>query len=365
MADLAEVWQAMDVLHLVCGLAIFAGAVLLRYLVVALLAGWFRKQAKPGMADMHSAMLQATVSYGIVLAGLIAGVTIAGLPDQPWEIATYAWRMLHTLLIIYCGDVAYCISLGLVRAYLRRTRADGLDTIEDSLMPLMRELFKLVAIVLIVALGVQVWGYSPATLLTGVGIGGLALAFAAQDTIANIFGSFVIYSDKSFKVGDWVEIEGVMGIVEEIGIRSTCVRTFDKCLVTFPNKLISSEKLHNRQAMTQRRVRFHLGLSAANAPETIERALEDLRLLVRNHALVAEGMWLVYAEQVDDYKLGVLVQAYLNTTEYEVFLKAQEEFILDALKVLRAHGLSLAVPLLAHSEQPDARHLGVPRQTDQ
>ncbi len=361
MVSLADLWRGLDWLNLAYGAALVAAGIGLRFLALHLFERGLAGQPPQRAAAGSRLVLKAAVGYGLVLAGLIAGLASANLPDAPWRLATYAWRIVNTLLIIYCGVLAYSIALSAVRAYLRRARTDGADTMEERILPLLRDVFKLAAVVLIAALGIQVWGYSPATLLTGVGIGGLALAFAAQDTIANVFGSLVIYSDRPFKVGDWVEIDGVTGIVEEIGIRSTRVRTFDNCLVSFPNKLISSEKLHNWQAMTQRRVRFHLGISAANAPEAVERALADLRQLMGGQDLVASGMWLVYAEQLEDARLGILVQAYLSTTDHEAFLKTQEALMLAALKVLRQHGLSVALPLEVQSEEPGPARLGVPR----
>jgi MscS family membrane protein len=361
MASLAPLWQQLDW----PGLASGAGAVLLalavRAFVLALLARWFTRRRERGLPELNEPLLTSALGYGLLLAGLIAGLALAGLPDAPYKLRSYAWRAADTLLILYAAALAYNLALGLLRAYLRRTRGDGPPAQGDRLLPVLRDLFRFGAIVLAAALALEVWGYSPSALLAGIGIGGLALAFAAQDMIANVFGSFVIHADRPFKPGDWVEVDGISGIVEETGIRSTRIRTFDQCRASIPNKLISEQKLLNWQALAQRRVRFHLSVSGANAPEAIERALAGLRELVRGHPLVAAGQWLVYAEQLEDCKLGLLVQAFLDTAEYEPYLRAQEELLLGALKVLREHGVSLALPLEVQAEAPGPGRLGVPR----
>jgi MscS family membrane protein len=355
------VWASLDWLRLAYGGGIVLTALALRYLALTLLEGWVKHRHTRGAPEVNEPVLKAALGYGIILAGLVVGLIVARLPDAPYRLHTYAWRVLDTLLIIYGGALAYSNALSAIRAYLRRTRGESTSAQADRLLPVLRDLFRFSAVVLIVALALQVWGYSPSALLAGIGIGGLALAFAAQDMIANVFGSFVIHADHPFKPGDWVEVDGVSGIVEETGIRSTRIRTFDQCRVSIPNKLISEQKLLNWQALAQRRVRFHLSVSAANAPEAIERALADLRALVAGHPLTAEGQWLVYAEQLEDSKLGLLVQAFLDTAEYEPFLKTQEELMLGALKVLREHGVSLALPLEVQSEAQGPGRLGVPR----
>src|SRR5690606_30681737 len=119
----------------------------------------------------------------------------------------------------------------------------------------------------------EAWGYNATTLLAGVGLGGLAVAFAAQDTISNVFGSIIIYSDRPFKVGDWVKIGTVEGDVEEIGIRSTRIRKFDKTVVLVPNKRLTNEEILNFTQMTARRLTQTIFLDKTNPPDKIEKAL--------------------------------------------------------------------------------------------
>src|SRR5690606_42111412 len=126
------------------------------------------------------------------------------------------------------------------------------------IIPLLRKSLKIFIGVVGGLLLVQHVGYPITSLLGGLGIGGLAVALAAQDTLANVFGSVIIFTDKPFKVGDWVKIGDVIGDVESIGFRSTRIRTWPKTLVTIPNKIIANTQVENWSAMPKRRIRFTL-----------------------------------------------------------------------------------------------------------
>jgi small-conductance mechanosensitive channel len=128
--------------------------------------------------------------------------------------------------------------------------------------------------------------------------------------------------------------------------------------------MISEQKLFNWQAITHRRARWRFDIAANNAPEAIERCLAELREVVKNTELVVEDMWLVHAEILTEYKLQILVQAYFATTDYKVFLSAQEKLILALLRTLRNHGISVAMPLEVQDVTSGGEKLGVPRMDD-
>ena len=123
------------------------------------------------------------------------------------------------------------------------TRAE--INIEDSLANILSTMFRILIVVIATLMIAKEWNYDMSGLLASLSIGSLALAFAAKDALANVFGSFVIIVDKPFKVGDWISANGVEGTVEKITFRSTCIRTFPQELVYVPNSLLSNTPIIN------------------------------------------------------------------------------------------------------------------------
>jgi MscS family membrane protein len=206
---------------------------------------------------------------------------------------------------------------------------------------------------------VEVWGYNATTLLAGVGLGGLAIAFAAQDTIANIFGSLVIHLDQPFKVGDWIMMGDLVGAIEEIGIRSTRIRKPDKTPVTVPNKHFTTEIIANFNRMTARRVNTTLSLSIANPPAKLEEGLAAInRVLLaameprtlpsgaQEPPRLQKEAWFARLSAITPTNYVVTVVALTVSTDYTYFQQLQEELLLEMLFALEEKGVLLAQTVL-------------------
>src|SRR5690606_25648500 len=117
---------------------------------------------------------------------------------------------------------------------------------------------------------------------TGLGIGGLAVALAAQESLGNFFGSISLVADRPFKVGDWIQVGSkIDGDVEEIGLRSTKVRTWSKSQMTIPNKFLANEIVENWSRMPKRRVKQVIGVTYGTSPEDMDGLVQDIRQLLR------------------------------------------------------------------------------------
>ena len=151
------------------------------------------------------------------------------------------------------SDITHGIALKIL------TRAE--INIEDSLANILSTMFRILIVVIATLMIAKEWNYDMSGLLASLSIGSLALAFAAKDALANVFGSFVIIVDKPFKVGDWISANGVEGTVEKITFRSTCIRTFPQELVYVPNSLLSNTPIINYTKREKRRIEFLLGVT--------------------------------------------------------------------------------------------------------
>jgi len=149
-------------------------------------------------------------------------------------------------------------------------------TLDDQLLHVVRKLLRFVIWALGVIIGLNNAGYNVGALLAGLGIGGLALAMAAKDTVSNIFGGFTIFTDKPFQIGDRIRIDGFDGTVEEIGMRSTRLRTLAGTLVTIPNSRFSDSSVECVSAEPSRKVVATLGLTYDMSPGQMQQAMDTL-----------------------------------------------------------------------------------------
>jgi len=195
----------------------------------------------------------------------------------------------------------------------------------------------------------QGWGVNVTALLTSLGIGGLAVALAARDTFSNIFGGITVIFDRVFKKGDWILIDNSLeGIVEDIGLRSTKVRTFEKSLITVPNSKIVNSPVENFSVRKVRRIKFLLGLTYDTPYGAIKRILNDLREYLKNNPNIAKDQpILVYLDSLGESSINILVYCFSNTAKWEKWLQIKEEVILKAMEIVEKNGGKIAFPSLS------------------
>ena len=216
--------------------------------------------------------------------------------------------------------------------------------LDDQLVPLIRKTLKLSVIVLGALIAVQNLGVNVLSLLAGLGLGGLALAMAAKDTAANLFGSIMIILDKPFKVGEWIVCGDVEGIVEEIGFRSTRVRTFYNSEVSVPNAQLASQNIDNMGKRQYRRVRATLGLTYDTSPEKIEAFLEGLRNIVLTNPCTNKENFQICFHSYGDFSLNILLYLFLEVPNWSRELLERQNIFLEVLKLAEKLEIQFAFP---------------------
>jgi MscS family membrane protein len=195
-------------------------------------------------------------------------------------------------------------------------------------------------------------------ILGGLGIGGLAFALAAQDTIANLFGSLVVAIDQPFKIGETVKIGAHTGTVEDIGLRSTKIRLVDKSLVVMPNKLVSSEAIVNLSRFTQRRVEQVLGLTYDTTPDQLAAIVEDIRGILAADAEIDPASPLVYFRDLSASSLDVWVVYASRDPDLKKGFALKQRINLAIMRAVAARGLAFAFPTsVMHLDGPVAKQL--------
>jgi len=244
---------------------------------------------------------------------------------------------------------------------IAREKELGIATFSPLLKKTARFFFIIIGVILIV----QNLGYSVGSLLAGLGIGGLAVALAAQDSIANFFGSVVVAMDRPMRVGDFVTISGHMGTVEEVGLRSTRLRTRERTLVTIPNKMMANEVIENYSAISRRRIQMTLGVTYETTADEMDAVLEDLRKVLREDDAVDHNeMQIVRFNAFGASSLDILVIFYATTGDYVESLEVREKLSLKLMRAVLARGLSFAFPTQTlYLEGEIARRLADSRET--
>jgi len=224
-------------------------------------------------------------------------------------------------------------------------KAAGTSTrIDDLLIPLLRKtakifIFAVGIIYLANALNIEIL-----PLLTGLGIGGLAVAFAAKDTIENFFGSVAVIVDRPFDVGDWITIDDVEGTVEEMGLRSTRVRTFYNSLVTVPNASLVRANVDNYGRRKYRRYRTHLSITYDTPPDTIEAFCEGIRELIRRHPYTRKDYYQIWLHEMGATSLDILVYMFHEAPDWTTELRERHRFLLDILRLAKSMNVEFAFP---------------------
>lgn len=331
-----------DLVHwLACGVLLLA-AILLRRFITSIIFNWLKRLAaktETTLDDKLFPALESPVATLVMVGGIFAALTVLKLsPAVDRLIATGA--KLSLITVVFWG--------------LLRAGGAVLDHLEElgharklaiaHFMPLIKRTLAACVIVFGVLMAVKSLGVDVGAVLAGLGIGGLAFAFAAQDTIANLFGSFVVVMDQPFKVGEVVKIGAQTGTVEDIGLRSTRIRLMDRSLVVMPNKLVAAEPVVNLSKFAARRVEQTLGLTYATSPEKMEGFLRELRELIRGEPGVDPATVLVTFSAFSASSLDVLVV--YNTTGPDLlpWLMLRERLNLAIMRLVASHGLSFAFP---------------------
>jgi MscS family membrane protein len=213
-----------------------------------------------------------------------------------------------------------------------------------GLLPLGRKIAKAVLLAIGVVAVLNELGFQVASLLAGLGIGGIALALAAQKTVENLFGSVAIGVDQPFRVGDFVKVEDVVGTVETIGMRSTRFRTLDRTLVTIANGKLSEMKVETFAARDRLRLYTNLGLSYATTAAQMRAVLAGIEHALLAHPKISTDAPSVRFTELRDSTLNVEVMAWFRTTDWGEFTRVRQELLLEFMRIVEEAGTSLAFP---------------------
>ena len=246
------------------------------------------------------------------------------------------------LFIVFFWSLWRLVDVG--RQVLAGTRWAQTSPSSRALLPIGVRSAKIVVLALAAVAVLSMLGYPVASLLAGLGIGGLALALAAQKTVENLFGAFSIGVDQPFREGDFVRVEDFVGTVEAIGLRSTRFRTLDRTLVTLPNGKLADMRLESFTARDRMRLAAVIGLSYGTTVAQMREVLAGFERVLREEPTIWPDALVVRLKEFGASSLDIEVMAWFQTPEFSEFQLIRQEVLLRFMEVVEHAGTSIAFP---------------------
>jgi MscS family membrane protein len=334
-------WGQNTMISIIVSILILVGAIVigkLLYWLIGTFAKSLAARTKSGLDDILIDKLEEPIVYGIVILGFYWGFTRLHFNESVDSFFANVFMILFILNVTWL--IARVID-SLIEEYIVPIVTKSESDLDDQLLPILRKTIKAVLWIFGIVIALSNSGFDVAALIAGLGIGGLALALAAQDTVKNIFGGIMVFLDKPFKIKDRIKVNGMDGVVEEIGVRSTRLRTLEGRLITIPNGQFSDNAVENVSLEPTRKVNISLGLTYDTTPEQMENAMNIIKDIIKanskveDDALVAFNAW-------GDFAMGIQVIYYISSPDF--IFSAQSEINLEILKLFNAEGLEFAFP---------------------
>jgi MscS family membrane protein len=187
-------------------------------------------------------------------------------------------------------------------------------------------------------------GFPTYSVIAGLGVGGLAVALAARDSLANLLGSMLIMIEKPFRVGHYVRVSGGEGTVEDVGFRSTRIRTSDNSLISIPNNSVVNATIENLSLRVMRRQRFIIQVTYDTSREKLEKLVAGVTRLIAEHPMANKANIYVRFHDFGESSLNILVYFYLETASYSEELEKREEILLSIMKLAEQLNIEFAFP---------------------
>ncbi|HEY0965956.1 MAG TPA: mechanosensitive ion channel family protein [Opitutaceae bacterium] len=321
---------------------IFVLSFLLRKIGATFVFSFFKKLAsrtKTTLDDKLFPALEDPVKALIALLGAYAAVKVLKLSPQTDVVLGYSATVAFSCAVFWLFLRAFNTILDHVHDLVRE-RQMGVT----AFMPWIKKTLVVMFVVFGALMIAQSLGANVRAFLAGLGIGGLAFALAAQDTIANLFGSVVVAIDQPFKIGEAVRIGGNAGIVEDIGLRSTKLRTPAKSLIVIPNKTVAAEAIINESRFTQRRVEQVIGLTYDATPAQLEAIVRDFTTLILAEPEVDPTSVMVYFRDFSASSLDIWIVYMTKGPDFQAHMRLRQRLNLAIMKAMEARGLGFAFP---------------------
>jgi MscS family membrane protein len=338
-------WRWIALILLAAVLALLS--MLLSWLAIVWM-GPVLKRVAPETSTGLLDLLVGPLRLLLAVAGFRAGLEWI---DPSPELRLYLGRAAGFLFFCALAWLGMRIT-DLLMVRLRAILSGKHQTFSYSVLPLASRVTKIVIFAVATAALLSSWGYNTGAILAGLGVGGVALALAAQKTIENLFGGVAVITDRPVAIGDFCKFGNQVGTVEDIGLRSTRIRTLDRTLLTVPNGQFSTMTLENFSKRDKMWFHLTLNLRRDTTSAQMRALLDTLTKALKENPKVEAGPIPVRFVGVGTYSLDVEIFVYVLTLDGDEFTQIQQDLFLWILDAVEAAGTGLAVPTQAYYSMP-------------
>ena len=276
----------------------------------------------------------------------ILGIYVAFLfLKQPLQISSEITQLI-TVVFKVISVIAF--SIGLAKSFvldsmlIKKMREKSKRDLEDSSLNFILKIIRVVIYIVAVIIVLAILGVNLSGVIAGLGLGGVIVTLAAQDTAKNLFGGFVIFIDKPFAVGDWIQIDSYEGTVEDITFRSTRIRTFENSVLNIPNSKISDSSVINWSKMESRRYRFTLTLALDTPLERLQSAQEKISKMLKKYDAILDDSIIVKFDTISENGINLLICSYTDSVDYNSYLEEKEKINYKIMQILKEERIELA-----------------------
>ena len=301
----------------------------------------FKIKSKKAKEIKESAFFKPLKIFFIIL-GIYLAIVFLRVPlqinNQVMDIVTKIFKIV-SVIEVAVGLANSFTSKTILGKKLRKSLSQKMDdTVFEFVLKVTRVLIYVIAVFLVLAiLEINLTG-----LIAGLGLGGVIVTLAAQDTAKNLFGGVVIFIDKPFVVGDWIEMDNYEGTIEDITFRTTRIRTFEDALVNIPNAIIADASVTNWSKMEKRRYKTNLCVELNTPLEKLELLKAKIEKMLQERESVYDDSIIVRFDQITDNGINILIYTYTNSVDYASYLKEVEDINIKIMKILKEQNIELA-----------------------
>ncbi|MCG8307123.1 MAG: mechanosensitive ion channel family protein [Cytophagales bacterium] len=333
-----HLWQILGILIIIILSVIIHK--LFTFIIEKIIINLLIKRGHGATAKKYVAPVAKPLSILIIFPILLLLTPVIQLPIK---INSYVMFAFKALWPVFLTIVVYRL-VDLIGMYMSRLADKTESTLDDQLVPMIRKALKIFVIIIgalaiLVNLNVDIVPF-----LTGLSIGGLAFALAAQDTLKNFFGSIMIFLDKPFQIGDWITSGNIDGTVEEVGFRATRIRTFRNSLTYVPNGKIADSTVDNHGLRNYRRFYTHIAITYDTPSDLINIFVEGLREIVEKHPHTRKDNYHVYLNDMADSSLNVMFYIFFEVPTWGEELRCRHEILIEIIRLAQSLGVNFAFP---------------------
>jgi MscS family membrane protein len=316
-------------------------------LIVGRIAYWFSTKILKKLATRTQTpidnilidMLEEPLVFAGILFGIWESLKILTLSKHMHELikTSYYFLIIFTTawLVVRMIDV-------FSKEYLQPIVEKTEQTLDDTMLPMLQKISKILVWIIAIIISIDNSGYDVGALLAGLGIGGFAFALAAQDTISNLFGGIALLADHPFTVGDWIRIDGQVGQIKEIGLRSTQLQTVFETRLIIPNAKLMNTKVENLTSAPARRIELLIPMAYNSTASQIELAIKILDKIVMENERTLDDTSILFRD-MSNYAINIRFRYFVIKGKSAT--KTRTSINLAIMKEFEAHGLKLAMPM--------------------